>query len=108
MFGAVVCCKVVNPFRSHYYFVFFVFHLLDAQPHCGPMNLRLRIHLPLLVPRNSEGNLNASCGIRVGGQVREWEEGKAIVLDDAYEHEVWNKTRYVVWRCYYIIIFTFQ
>eukprot|EP00587_Corethron_hystrix_P007462 CAMPEP_0113297864 /NCGR_PEP_ID=MMETSP0010_2-20120614/548_1 /TAXON_ID=216773 ORGANISM="Corethron hystrix, Strain 308" /NCGR_SAMPLE_ID=MMETSP0010_2 /ASSEMBLY_ACC=CAM_ASM_000155 /LENGTH=249 /DNA_ID=CAMNT_0000150823 /DNA_START=288 /DNA_END=1037 /DNA_ORIENTATION=- /assembly_acc=CAM_ASM_000155 len=64
----------------------------SIKPHCGPMNLRLRIHLPLLVPRNSEGNLNASCGIRVGGQVREWEEGKAIVLDDAYEHEVWNKT----------------
>jgi aspartate beta-hydroxylase len=32
------------------------------------------------------------CGMRVGDQVRSWEEGKCIVFDDAYEHEVWNLT----------------
>ena len=49
------------------------------------MNLRLRIHLPIIVP---EGD----CALRVGSQVRQWEEGKALVLDDSYEHEVWNKS----------------
>jgi len=55
------------------------------KPHVGPMNLRLRIHLPIIVP---EGD----CAMRVGPQVRQWEEGKALVLDDSYEHEVWNKS----------------
>lgn len=32
------------------------------------------------------------CGIRIGDQIREWEEGKCLVFDDSYEHEVWNKT----------------
>lgn len=32
------------------------------------------------------------CGIRIGDQVRAWEEGKCLVFDDAYEHEVWNRT----------------
>jgi len=57
--------------------------------HTGPMNLRLRIHLPLITPTG-----NGKCGIRVGSQKRSWINGKAIVLDDSYEHEVWNYTRY--------------
>lgn len=32
------------------------------------------------------------CGIRIGDQVRAWEEGECLVFDDAYEHEVWNRT----------------
>lgn len=65
------------------------------KPHNGPMNLRLRIHLPLIVPDETHtdgyhGGL--SCGIRVGSQIRRWEEGRALVLDDSYEHEVWNDT----------------
>jgi len=55
--------------------------------HTGPMNLRLRIHLPLITPTG-----NGRCGIRVGSQQRSWVEGKALVLDDSYEHEVWNLT----------------
>ena len=51
-------------------------------PHCGPGNYRLRLHLGLVVP---EG-----CRIRVGDQVRTWTEGKVLVLDDAFQHEVWN------------------
>ena len=50
--------------------------------HCGPMNGMLRAHLPLIVP---EG-----CGLRVGDEVRSWEEGKVLVFDDSFEHEVWN------------------
>jgi len=28
--------------------------------------------------------------LRVGEKTRTWEEGKAIIFDDSYEHEVWN------------------
>ena len=65
--------------------------------HTGPMNLRLRIHLPLIVPNDTKPDAfsnkpQTKCGIRVGDQIRSWKEGKAVVLDDSYEHEVWNET----------------
>jgi hypothetical protein len=53
-----------------------------VQPHFGPHNARLRCHLGLVVP---EG-----CSLRVGARTGGWTEGKAIVFDDSYEHEVWN------------------
>ena len=87
-----------NPFG----FVFFsTLHGKSCiRPHTGPMNLRLRIHLPLIVPKDTtpdgEGSksdmFGTKCGLRVGDQIRAWEEGKVIVLDDSYEHEVWNET----------------
>jgi aspartate beta-hydroxylase len=61
------------------------------KPHAGPMNLRLRVHLPLIVPKSAAGDVS-KCGISVGGQHRVWEEGKAVVLDDSYVHSVWNNT----------------
>jgi beta-hydroxylase len=54
-------------------------------PHQGPTNGIIRIHLPLIVPRNRE-----ACRIRVGDRIFSWELGKAVVFDDYYEHEVWN------------------
>lgn len=73
---------------------------IDA--HNAPMNLRLRIHLPIIVPtttttsndnkNNDNNNNNSSCGIRVGSTARQWKEGKALVFDDSYNHEVWNHT----------------
>lgn len=67
------------------------------KPHTGPMNLRLRIHLPLIVPKDVKPDAYSvkpvtKCGLRVGDQIRSWEEGRVIVLDDSYEHEVWNET----------------
>jgi aspartate beta-hydroxylase len=41
----------------------------------------------------------AGCGIRVGSTTRSWEEGRCIVFDDSFEHEVWNESdrhRYVL------------
>ena len=56
------------------------------RPHCGPTNIRLRAHLPLLVP---EGD----CMMRVGNDPpRKWVEGKVCLFDDSFEHEVWNST----------------
>jgi len=72
-------------------------------PHCGPTNCRLRAHL---------GNLNFTrfdfylkmigkmhilglripqgVSIRVGNEKRSWQEGKVMVFDDSFEHEVWH------------------
>ena len=30
--------------------------------------------------------------MRVGSETRGWTEGKAVVFDNLYEHEVWNET----------------
>eukprot|EP00985_Skeletonema_marinoi_P013988 scaffold7015_cov134-Skeletonema_marinoi.AAC.9 len=65
----------------------------SIQAHSGPMNLRLRMHLPLVVPPKKDSTQSSSrptTGIRVADQVREWHEGKAVILDDSYVHEVWN------------------
>ena len=65
------------------------------QPHTSPVNFRLRIHLPLVVPFEEAGTAaeeQPSCGIRVGPTTKRWTEGKALVLDDSYDHEVWNNT----------------
>jgi len=51
-------------------------------PHTGVTNVRLVVHLPLIVP---EG-----CSFRVGNDVRGWEPGKACVFDDTIEHEASN------------------
>jgi aspartyl/asparaginyl beta-hydroxylase (cupin superfamily) len=51
-------------------------------PHTGVTNVRLVVHLPLIVP---EG-----CRFRVGNEVREWVPGKAWVFDDTIEHEAVN------------------
>ena len=48
--------------------------------HTGPSNERLRLHLTLI---HSGG-----ARIRVGTEWRTWQEGKAIIFDDSWEHEV--------------------
>jgi beta-hydroxylase len=56
-------------------------------PHRGPYNGVLRYHLGLLVPQAAN-----QCGIRVGKDIRHWQEGKSLVFDDSFEHEAWNCT----------------
>jgi aspartyl/asparaginyl beta-hydroxylase (cupin superfamily) len=56
-------------------------------PHRGPYNGVLRLHLGLIVPEPRE-----QLGIRVEKEIYRWQEGQAVVFDDAYEHEAWNKT----------------
>lgn len=53
--------------------------------HQASSNIRVRCHLALSIPQGD-------CAIRVGGEVHHWEEGKCIVFDDTFEHEVWNRT----------------
>ena len=59
-------------------------HILD---HRGPYKGVLRYHLGLIVPEDAE-----SCRIRVGEDIRHWEEGRSMVFDDTFNHEVWNDT----------------
>ncbi|XP_077208430.1 aspartyl/asparaginyl beta-hydroxylase isoform X3 [Paroedura picta] len=52
-------------------------------PHTGPTNCRLRMHLGLVIPK--EG-----CRIRCAEETRAWDEGKVLIFDDSFEHEVWQ------------------
>jgi len=51
-------------------------------PHTGPTNCRLRAHLGLVIPKN--------VSIKAGDELRTWQEGKVLVFDDSFEHEVWH------------------
>jgi aspartate beta-hydroxylase len=57
-------------------------HLL---PHRGVTNTRLVGHLPLIVPPD--------CALNVGGEIHQWREGRAVIFDDTYEHEAWNRSQ---------------
>jgi aspartyl/asparaginyl beta-hydroxylase (cupin superfamily) len=59
-------------------------HILD---HRGPYKGVLRYHLGLVVPERAE-----HCRIRVGEGFRHWQEGKSMIFDDTFNHEVWNDT----------------
>jgi len=59
-------------------------HILD---HRGPYKGVLRYHLGLIVPEDAE-----QCRIRVGHDIRNWEEGRSLIFDDTFNHEVWNDT----------------
>jgi ornithine lipid ester-linked acyl 2-hydroxylase len=53
-------------------------------PHRGPYAGVLRYHLGLIVPDVQR------CRIRVGNQIGHWQEGRSLIFDDTFEHEVWN------------------
>ena len=51
-------------------------------PHVGVTNVRLVVHIPLIIPEH--------CSLTVGGERRSWHPGTAIVFDDTIEHEAAN------------------
>jgi len=55
--------------------------------HYGKHKGLVRYHLALKVPEPKE-----KCRIRVANQIRHWEEGKSLIFDDTFPHEVWNDT----------------
>jgi len=55
--------------------------------HTGPYNGVLRLHLGLVVPEPAD-----QCWIEVGGERYSWREGRAVVFDDLYPHQVHNDT----------------
>lgn len=48
--------------------------------HYGPVNTRYRYHLGIETPKGAK--------IRVGKETRSWQEGKCLVFDDSFDHEV--------------------
>jgi aspartyl/asparaginyl beta-hydroxylase (cupin superfamily) len=56
-------------------------------PHRGPYVGVLRLHLGLIVPEPRE-----QVRIRIADQICHWSEGKCLIFDDTYNHEVWNDT----------------
>lgn len=56
-------------------------------PHRGPYVGVLRLHLGLIVPEPRE-----KVRIRVADRICHWSEGKCLIFDDTFNHEVWNDT----------------
>ena len=55
--------------------------------HRGPWAGVLRMHLGLMVPEPRQ-----NVRIRIADQICLWEEGKCLIFDDTWNHEVWNDT----------------
>ncbi|MEL6223643.1 MAG: aspartyl/asparaginyl beta-hydroxylase domain-containing protein [Cyanobacteria bacterium J06627_8] len=55
--------------------------------HRGPYKGVLRYHLGLKVPQARQ-----ACRLRVGDEIRHWDEGKSLIFDDTLPHEAWNET----------------
>lgn len=54
-------------------------------PHYGVTNVRLVMHLPLVVP--------ADCALNVlGAGEHHWQEGRPMMFDDTFRHEAWNRS----------------
>lgn len=53
--------------------------------HRGPYKGVLRFLLGLQIPKE-----NHKCVLKINNELILWEEGKAILFDDTFEHEAWN------------------
>lgn len=57
-------------------------------PVDGPTNVRLRVHLPLVVP--AACSADAPCRMTVDAEARRWTERAPLVFDDSHEHYLVN------------------
>ena len=55
--------------------------------HRGAYKGLIRAHLGLVVPEPNE-----KVRMQVGNEMIHWHEGKVVLFDDTYRHEVWNDT----------------
>ena len=55
--------------------------------HRGKHKGIIRYHLGLMVPEPK-----SACRIRIDDRIAYWEEGKSLIFDDTFLHEVWNDT----------------
>ena len=72
-------------------FAFFSSLRPDSQiaPHSSPMNLRLRVHVPLRLPPDGA---SGECSMGLAEDCLQWRLGEAIVFDDSFVHATWNRT----------------
>lgn len=54
--------------------------------HRGVTKALINVHLGLLVPQGPP-----RCEIRVDDEIRGWDPGQLLILDETYEHEAWNE-----------------
>jgi aspartyl/asparaginyl beta-hydroxylase (cupin superfamily) len=75
--------KIPNLFQAF-------FSILDpgksVPAHNGPYRGYLRYHLALVVPEKNPPT------IRIKDQYHTWQEGKSVVFDDSWDHEVFNQS----------------
>jgi beta-hydroxylase len=68
-----------------------LFSVLDPHSHIprhtGPTKAIVTGHLGLRIPRQPE-----RCHMEIADTDYVWQEGRIILFDDMYEHEVWNDT----------------
>ena len=57
--------------------------------HCGSTNTQLTCHFGIIVPGWPDGLDGVE--LRVAREIRRQPEGRCIVFDDSFEHEVWNR-----------------
>lgn len=57
----------------------------QIMPHYGVSNVRLVMHLPLLIPGNCALNL-------IDAGEHHWEQGNLVMFDDTFQHEAWNRS----------------
>lgn len=54
-----------------------------VDPHCGPTNVRHRLHFPLIVPT---APIDSEPELRVANERITWNEGETVVFDDSIVH----------------------
>lgn len=57
----------------------------QIMPHYGVSNVRLVMHLPLVIPGDCALNL-------LDAGEHHWQEGKLVMFDDTFQHEAWNRS----------------
>ena len=72
-------CPLLEGVEGGVYFSI-VYPDTHIRSHCGPSNVRYRYHLTIEEAENAR--------IRSGSEWRSWEQGKCLILDDSFEHEV--------------------
>jgi beta-hydroxylase len=55
--------------------------------HTGPTKAILTGHMGLVIPLKRE-----NCRMEIGDHEVVWEQGRVVIFDDMYPHEVWNDT----------------
>lgn len=79
--------RVLAPILGNYVCGMTYFSIMDPNTHVvahsGYLSAHLRCHLGLVVP-------GEDARMRVADETRTWREGKAVVFDDSFDHEVWN------------------
>ena len=58
------------------------------EQHCGPTNVRHRLHFPIYIPKKSSSTVDGEPILTVQRKSIRWEEGKVFVFDDSLMHSV--------------------